>query len=111
MAAIYTWFEQLLVGNGLIIAGGMWVFGQIIKQWIPKWDNRLIPLICGGTGGVCGLLLLGIFGEQDIFIAIVNGIVLGWGATGGFETFKNWGKIHDGDNPNYDSENQGGSGE
>lgn len=85
MEQIIEYIYSLFIGNGLVIAVGAFVIGQIIKQ-IDLLDNKYIPLICGVLGAAAGGLLLA---DKGIVIAIIQGLALGWAATGGFETIKN----------------------
>lgn len=81
---ILQYIYDLFVGNGVAIAAGAFVVGQIIKQ-VNLIDNKYIPLICGTIGAIVGPFLLD---SSGILIAVIQGLLLGWAATGGVETVK-----------------------
>lgn len=89
MENIYEFIVNLFVGNGLIIAVATFVLGMIIKQSIKFIPNSLIPLIGGIVGILLGIFIPDIFPGVDYLTAAIEGLALGWAATGGYETVKN----------------------
>ena len=89
MESVYQFILDLFVGNGLVIAVAAFVVGAIIKQSIKFIPNDFIPLIGGILGIVLGIAIPDIFPETSLIIAAINGLALGWAATGGYETVKN----------------------
>lgn len=58
-------------------------------------DNKWIPVICGGLGGVLGIVGMRImpdFPAQDIITAAAVGVVSGFAATGVHQAYKQMGK-------------------
>lgn len=88
-STILDYIAKLLIGNGLIIAAGAYVLGLLVKQSLPFVPNRYIPLIGGVMGLLAGVLAPGIFPGADWFTAAVQGMALGWAATGGYEAMRN----------------------
>lgn len=89
MENVYEFIVNLFVGNGLIIAVGTFVLGMIIKQSIKFIPNDFIPLIGGIVGILLGIFIPDIFSGADLLTAGIEGLALGWAATGGYETVKN----------------------
>lgn len=89
MENVYQFILDLFIGNGLIIAVAAFVLGMIIKQSIKAIPNDLIPLIGGVVGAALGVLIPDIFSGVDYLTAGIQGLALGWAATGGYETVKN----------------------
>ena len=62
----------------------VYLIGQVVKA--TKLDNKWIPIICGGSGLILGLVgfAIGIpdFPASDWFTAAAVGIVSGFAATG-----------------------------
>lgn len=88
MNEILKFIEDLFLSNGIVIAVGCFVVGQIIKSALDMIPNKYIPLICGILGAVAGATIPGIFPDTHVVIAAINGLALGWAATGGVETIK-----------------------
>lgn len=88
MENIMSFISDLFVTNGIVIAVGCFAVGQIIKSALDFIPNKFIPLICGILGALLGVLLPGLFPDTNPVICAINGLVLGWGATGGVETIK-----------------------
>lgn len=86
MEEIFNFIINLFVEEGIIIAVASFVVGQIIKPL--KVPNKFIPLIGGVLGAVLGIVLPTVFEGKDIVTCGILGLVLGWGATGGYETVK-----------------------
>ena len=88
MENVMEFILNLLVGEGLIIAVATFVVGEIVKglNFIP---NKYIPLIGGVLGIILGVIMPGVFAEKDIISSAVLGLILGWAATGGYETVRN----------------------
>ena len=88
MENVMEFILNLLVGEGLIIAVATFVVGEIVKglNFIP---NKYIPLIGGVLGIILGIIMPGVFAEKDVINSAVLGLVLGWAATGGYETVRN----------------------
>lgn len=58
-------------------------------------DNKWLPVICGGLGGVLGVVGMWImpdFPAQDIITAAAVGVVSGFAATGVHQVYKQMGK-------------------
>lgn len=87
MENITEFIYNLFMTNGIVIAMAAFVVGQIIKQ-IEVVPDKFIPLICGLLGLALGVLVPSCFPEEDMVIRSLNGLALGWAATGGFETIK-----------------------
>lgn len=54
-------------------------------------DNKWLPVICGGLGGVLGVVSMKImpdFPAQDIITAAAVGVVSGFAATGVHQAYK-----------------------
>lgn len=60
-------------------------FGYILKHWIDKVPNWLIPTILGLTGIVLNIWVCGCF-THDV---LLTGLSSGLAATGAFEVYKN----------------------
>ena len=88
MEQVYKFIADLFVGGGLIIAVAAFVLGMIIKQSLSFIPNKFIPLIGGIVGIVLGVFIPDIFPEADYLTAGIQGLALGWAATGGYETIK-----------------------
>ena len=88
MESVVEFISNLLVGDGLIIAVATFVVGEIVKglNYIP---NKYIPLIGGVLGIILGVAIPDLFVGKDIVTSGVLGLVLGWAATGGYETIRN----------------------
>lgn len=88
MENVMEFILNLLVGEGLIIAVATFVVGEIVKglNFIP---NKYIPLIGGVLGIILGVIMPGVFAEKDVISSAVLGLILGWAATGGYETIRN----------------------
>lgn len=89
MEAILEFIVQLLVGDGLIIAVGMFVLMQLLKPILPEDKRQFIPLGCGILGAALGFVLLQplpVASAANAVSAIIKGAALGWAATGGYET-------------------------
>lgn len=89
MNNIYQYIIDLFVGNGLIIAVGTFVTGEIIKKSIKVIHKDFIPLIGGIIGILLGIFIPDIFAGKDLLTAAICGLALGWASTGGYETVKN----------------------
>ena len=88
MESVLVFISHLLVGDGLIIPVAPFVVGEIVKglNYIP---NKYIPLIGGVLGIILGVAIPDLFVDKDIVTSGVLGLVLGWAATGGYETIRN----------------------
>lgn len=65
------------------------MFGQIAKA--SNLDNKWIPIICGLSGallGIIGMLIMPDFPASDYLTAIAVGIVSGLAATGVNQVYK-----------------------
>lgn len=87
MEAIIEYINSLFLGSGLVIAVGAYVVGSIIKT-ISGVPNKYIPLIGGVLGALAGVFVPVLFPDTHWFIAMVNGLALGWAATGLDQTIK-----------------------
>ena len=87
MEHIYEYIANIFINEGIVIAVGAFVIGQILKS-INCIDNKYIPLIGGIIGVVLGLTIPTFVEGKDLITSAVVGLTLGWGATGGYETIK-----------------------
>ena len=94
MEQIFEYINQLFVGNGIVIAVGGYILGVIIKQSLDFIPNKYIPLICGVIGALSAAFVPELFPDTAVYIKAVNGLALGWAATGAFEAVRNL-KSHD----------------
>lgn len=80
-------FGIVSVGSITVIA---YLIGQAVKN--TSLENKWIPVICGASGGVLGILGLFLsipgFPASDVITATAVGIVSGLAATGSNEIFK-----------------------
>ena len=88
MEAVFEWILNLFVGEGIVIAVGVFIVGLLIKKVTPL-DNKYIPLIGGVLGVLTALFAPSVFIGDDWFVASVKGLALGWAATGGYEAIRN----------------------
>lgn len=86
MDKVLDFIAELFLTNGIIIAAAAFVIAEINKKL--EVPDKYIPLIGGIVGILLGILIPGIFPGKDIVSAGVMGLCLGWAATGGFETIK-----------------------
>ncbi len=91
MENIIDYIFNLFLGSGIIIAVATFVLGQIIKGF-KKIPNNIIPLVGGIVGIILGIAIPNIFPDKDIITSGIMGLALGWAATGGYETIKNFKK-------------------
>jgi hypothetical protein len=66
-----------------------YLIGQVVKN--SKIEDKWIPVICGGVGGVLGvvgMLVMPDFPAHDIVTALAVGIVSGFAATGVNQAYK-----------------------
>ncbi|NLU24228.1 MAG: enolase [Clostridiales bacterium] len=66
-----------------------WLIGQIVK--VSGLNNKWIPVICGLSGGILGILAVGImpdFPAQDYITAAAVGIASGLAATGAHQAVR-----------------------
>lgn len=98
MNTILEFINKLLLGHGIVIAVACFIVGQIVKYWIPEGvlQNKFIPTICGVLGIILGILLgiTGYMNENNLILCAIDGLALGWAATGGVETLKGVKTIH-----------------
>lgn len=83
---ITQFFYDAFLAEGLFIIIVAYVLGDIIKKATPL-NNQLITLIVPVVAGVIAVFTP--FIEGEIVVKILKGIVLGWAATGGYESIKN----------------------
>ncbi len=88
MEAILKFMEDLFLTNGIVIAVGCFVLGEIIKHTLNFIPNQYIPLISGIAGLSLGVFVPSIMPETHPVIRAIEGLALGWAATGGVETVK-----------------------
>ena len=87
MEAVFDFILNLFFSNGLIIAVTAFVIGSIVKK-LSIIPNKYIPLIGGVLGIILGVAIPDLFVGKDIVTSGVLGLVLGWAATGGYESIK-----------------------
>lgn len=88
MEVVVDFITNLFLDNGVIIAAAAFVVGQIVKGF-KKIPNNFIPLIGGLLGIILGVTIPNLFIDKDIITSGILGLILGWGATGGYETIRN----------------------
>lgn len=84
--AITTFLNELVLKEGLFIVLVAFVLGDIIKKATPI-NNQYIPAIVAVISAVVAVFTP--FVEGELVVKIFKGIILGWAATGGYETFRN----------------------
>ncbi len=89
MEQVLTYVSELFLTNGIVIAVAAYVVGALIKGSLDFVPNKYIPLICGALGAVLGVTIPSAFPDAGVVIKAINGLALGWAATGGVETVKN----------------------
>lgn len=67
------------------IVATCYIIGVIIKRYITKIPNRLIPLI----NGALGIVLACAMHRDFTLMIVIEGLVSGWASTGLFEAKKN----------------------
>ena len=87
-------FIESIIKDGLIVVAGIFVLGQIIKG-LKIIDPDYIPMIGGLFGALLGIGIPHIFPDSGVIVCAVKGLICGWAATGGFETFKNAVRVKD----------------
>lgn len=91
MENIIDFIADLFLTNGIIIAVAAFVVAEILKGF-KKIPNNIIPLVGGILGIILGISIPNIFEGKDIITSGIMGLALGWAATGGYETIKNFKK-------------------
>lgn len=91
MENIIDFIANLFLTNGIIIAVAAFVVAEIIKGF-KKVPKNIIPLVGGILGIVLGISIPNLFEGKDIITSGIMGLALGWAATGGYETIKNFKK-------------------
>lgn len=91
MDNVIKFIADLFVTNGIIIAVAAFVVGEILKGF-KKIPNSIIPLVGGILGIILGVTIPNLFEGKDIITSGILGLALGWAATGGYETIKNFKK-------------------
>lgn len=91
METVINFILELFLDNGVIIAAAAFVVGEIVKGF-KKIPNNIIPLIGGILGILLGIFIPGLFEGKDLITSGILGMLLGWGATGGYETIKQFKK-------------------
>ena len=67
----------------------VFLIGEAVK--LTPLDEKWIPVICGASGGILGVIakyVMPEFPAQDILTAIAIGIVSGLAATGAHQVYK-----------------------
>ena len=80
--------HQLLLGNGVLIAGCVYVCAELLKSFLPRMNSTWIPLIGAILGVVLGLIIPDFSVGQGMLVKAISGLCLGWAATGAFESMK-----------------------
>ncbi len=91
MESIIDFIADLFLTNGIIIAVAAFVVAEILKGF-KKIPNNIIPLVGGILGIILGIAIPNLFEGKDIITSGIMGLALGWAATGGYETVKNFKK-------------------
>lgn len=84
---------SLGVGNVAAITVICFLIGQLVKA--TGLDNRWIPVICGLSGAVCGvvgMVIIPQFPATDYLTSAAVGIVSGLASTGINQVYKQLGK-------------------
>ena len=92
MESIIDFIADLFLTNGIIIAVAAFVVAEILKGF-KKIPNNIIPLVGGILGIILGIAIPNLFEGKDIITSGIMGLALGWAATGGYETVKNFKKV------------------
>lgn len=77
---------------GLVVV--LYIIAEIFKATFVKTDRdrAILPFLCAIVGGVLGLVIFiaapEIIGTNDVFTAIIDGIISGLAATGGNQFIK-----------------------
>ena len=66
--------HQLLLGNGILIAGCVYVCAELLKSFLPRMNSTWIPLI----GAIMGVNLLGFFAVLAGTLATFLAALLTW---------------------------------
>lgn len=85
--------EQFGMATVVVITVIAYLVGEAVKL-IPIVENKVIPVICGGVGGVLGIVAMHIMPEfpaTDYLTAMAVGIVSGLAATGCNQVLKQMG--------------------
>ena len=64
---------------------------ELLKNFVPKFNNKYLPLFCGALGGVLGVISMHVidaFPATDYLSAIGIGIASGLAATGTNQIYK-----------------------
>lgn len=67
---------------------------EILKNFVPKFNNKYLPLFCGALGGVLGVISMHVidaFPATDYLSAVGIGIASGLAATGTNQIYKQLG--------------------
>ena len=80
--------HQLLLGNGILIAGCVYVCAELLKTLLPRMNSTWIPLIGALMGVLLGLIIPDCSVGQGMLVKAISGLCLGWAATGAFESVK-----------------------
>lgn len=87
MEHIVTEFlSEAFLSEGLFIVVVAYVLADIIKKATPI-NNQYIPAIIAVVSSI--ITVVTPFIEGEIVVKILKGLVLGWSATGGYETVRN----------------------
>ena len=78
---------ELFWTHGIFIVVACFVVGEMLKP-IRRLKNQYLPLLCGLTGALLGGFLPGVFPGDSFFTSAIQGLCLGWAATGGVETVR-----------------------
>jgi len=83
---ITTFLYETLLEEGMFVVMFAFVLAEIIKKATPI-NNDYIPAIIAVISAVVAVFTP--FIEGEIIVKILKGVMLGWAATGGYETFRN----------------------
>lgn len=83
---ITNFLYESILQEGMFIVVFAFVLGELIKKATPI-NNDWIPAIIAAISAVVAVFTPFIQGE--VIVKILKGIILGWAATGGYETVRN----------------------
>lgn len=93
--------QALTTVAGLALVTGLVVI-LIRNAWrpTPEQSDRFLPVVSVGVGvalAIIASLVLGLTQSVDLFQAVINGLVAGLGASGGYDLINGLGKAASGD--------------
>lgn len=90
MEEMFDFLQQLLLGNGVLIALAVYILAELLKTLLPHLNKSWIPLIGAIVGVGLGMIIPDFSIGQNLLVRAISGMCLGWAATGAFECTKYW---------------------